>query len=64
MGVINARSTSSKFMTQSRVAAKRQKFREDLRGRDLLCVVTGQDEFEASHILAYAHENAVRWHDQ
>ena len=64
MDAINARSTSSKFMKQFRVAEERQEFREALRERDLRCVATGANDYEASHILAYAHENAVSWHDQ
>jgi hypothetical protein len=61
MDVIDARSTPSRYATHSQVAEDRQleRFREDLEQRDVCCIVTGSTVYRASHIIAYAHENAV-----
>jgi hypothetical protein len=59
MNVINARSTPSRFTTHSQISEDRRQFREDLEQRDVCCVMTGLDEYHATHIIPYAHENAV-----
>lgn len=62
MDVINARSTSSRSTTYSRVSEDRQQLREALQKRDVRCVISTLELCQASHIIPYAHENAVSQH--
>jgi hypothetical protein len=62
MDVINARSTPSRHSTNSQVAEDRRLFREALEQRDIYCIVSAFRGYQASHIIPYAHENAVSRH--
>jgi len=62
MDVINARSTPSSFMTQAQISEDRQHFCEALEERDVHCVMTTLELYQASHIIPYAHENTVSQH--
>ena len=59
MDVINARSTSSGLTARSQVSEESRRFREALEERDVHCVMTTLGQYQATHIIPYAHENAV-----
>jgi hypothetical protein len=62
MDAFNARSTSSGNSLPSQVAQDLQLFRRSLEERDVCCIMTAFPEYTASHIIPYAHENAVSQH--
>ena len=62
MAVENIGSTPSRYATNARISEERREFRETLQGRDVCCIMTGIQHYQAHHIIAYGHENEVSRH--